>query len=254
VIRQRKLHNGEVATVEHLIPVSMGGPNAESNLAIAHKRCNTSSGAAGATNLALLDAPYIAKRLYLDLSRLRDAKEVAPALLAHYVGHLVAAWRKAGLLETGDAVSEAEVLRAATIYGEQYADLWEARRDCIWRVSAFRFMFAGRDLAQYLATEVRAADRKIKTLVRADAIERWRQRRLVAVALLPRAEANPSFLDDTLHAWTTVSGHAYDAAWWAARRDEFPPPPPGFTADFGLSTRKEECFYCRRRRERLQKP
>jgi hypothetical protein len=227
IARSRAAHNDEYGTVEHLVPVSTGGTNAESNLVLAHKRCNTNVGAEGASNAELLEAPGVARIVIREIRLLRDARECDSRLLLRYVGRLAGVRAAAGLPTDGPAPDGAEVRRALAAYTGAYGDMWQARRECMRRLFDLSFTTEGMGLVRYLGAQLREADRKLETLVRPDAIERWHTRRLILSGLLPRAEANPSLLEDLLAEYADMSGQAHDAAWWQARRDEFPDLLPG---------------------------
>jgi hypothetical protein len=77
-------------------------------------------------------------------------------------------------------------------------------------------------LVQYLRWLVRVAPGMARRATRPETIERWAQCGPSAVRLLPRAEANASFLEDLAADYGRISGRAHDAAWWLARREEFP--------------------------------
>ena len=220
VTEQRALRNAKCGTVEHLIPVSVGGTNAESNLVIAHKRCNTHIGAKGSTNAVLLAAPASARRFLDDLELLRDAREIDAKYTVRNIRGLLAARRVLGIAAEGEDGLDGRTRQALKVYATHHRELWDARRACMERVRDFEFDESGTALA--LRREIDAIGRRLTRLKRPDAIERWEAKRASASSAAARLKREPTAMRDRVHELRTVSGHAHDAAWWLALRDGLP--------------------------------
>lgn len=220
VSRQRPEHNGACGTVEHLVPVSMGGTNDEANLAIAHKRCNTHTGAAGASNTDLLAARGAARRFLADLGRLRDAKEIAPAAAASWIGKMVTALRLLGTATSDHEALEDEALLAMTGYASHYQALWDARRECLERAREIEYEGATDEFA--LRIKIESIDARMKRLKLPATIERWEAKRTAVAAELSRLRQKRAIVRNHVVRLEAMSGHKHDAAWWLALRDRLP--------------------------------
>lgn len=220
VTEQRALRNAECGTVEHLIPVSVGGTNAESNLVIAHKRCNTHIGAKGSTNAVLLAAPGSARGFLDDLERLQDAREIDAKYTVRNVRTLLEARRLLGMAADGENGLDGKARQALKTYATHHRELWDARSACMERIRTFEFDNPGTELT--LRRQIDAISRRLARLKRPDAIERWEAKRAAASSAAARLKREPAAIRDRVNELRKVSGHSHDAAWWLALHDGLP--------------------------------
>jgi hypothetical protein len=218
--RGRALRNGEYGTVEHIVPVSVGGTNDEANLAIAHRRCNTHTGAEGASNAVLLAAPWTARRLLADLSVLRDAREVDVQEMASRFVELVRARRLLGVATSDDEALEGQVPRALAFYTTLHQPLWDARREFIEAAREFAYGDLDRELD--LRARVEAINKRMAQLKQPAAVGRWQAKRAVFADELGKLRQERFAMNSRISYLSGMSGHVRDAGWWLGLRDRLP--------------------------------
>jgi hypothetical protein len=82
LVRRYQERNGASASIEHRLPVTLGGTDADGNLALSHLRCNTHHGSRSARNQAALDAVKAVELFRRDCALWRDGQMVSPELMA----------------------------------------------------------------------------------------------------------------------------------------------------------------------------
>jgi hypothetical protein len=124
--RARTEHNKKTASVEHLHPVALGGDNALGNLAIAHLGCNTHYNPQ-AENADLVAAPKDALVFLKDLRRGSTDGEA----LAGCLNRVCLALGACGIDVPDREVLVARFPSALRVVHDAFADMWDARRECM---------------------------------------------------------------------------------------------------------------------------
>lgn len=190
LVERYRHRNDETASVEHLTPVSLGGTNEDSNLAIAHLKCNRDGGGGQveAPYRAAMRASNLASRFLRGAQALRLGEERSrPPWLARWFeeicawlelqgrGHEVPDSLRAGLPTALDRLAEPHRPRWEAEHAARKAE-WERRLRVRWLKSQITSQEA-------LLAET---DKKIESLHRADAIDRWKRKRATQRARLTR--------------------------------------------------------------------